>query len=381
MDKKEETTAVAATDTPVQGGDKPKRKRNRNKKEGGEPKEEATAPKTEAAPTSTKTPEGAADDAPKEKREPKQRRPKPEKDTPKKEQKEQNGSTPAYRVKGAAEETPAETEGAPEEKKQKRQRKPKPQKDEEGTADGQEEQKGSPTKYRVKGTADPAEEGEQKTTEGGEKKQKEKEEPPKNLIYLNPMEFKERKKFKSKWDEYRYGEWRKGSGKTYVTLETVIPAKPEKEMTAPDEAAFHKKQVDIGEKIKGINNKLDEMKVQFETILAEKHAHRKGGEGGEGTAVVATPDLKVKFARMKELKEQRKAIYNAQDSSIAGVNDLQKTKEQAIKKIDKVFNKAEMIPKAIKEQKKILETTSGGWKKEQEIIKRIKFLEESIPFI
>jgi hypothetical protein len=40
-----------------------------------------------------------------------------------------------------------------------------------------------------------------------------------------------------------------------------------------------------------------------------------------------------------------------------------------------------MIPKAIKEQKKILETTSGGWKKEQEIIKRIKFLEESIPFI
>jgi len=34
------------------------------------------------------------------------------------------------------------------------------------------------------------------------------------------MEFKETKKFKSKWEEYRQGDWRKGSGKTFVTLET-----------------------------------------------------------------------------------------------------------------------------------------------------------------
>jgi hypothetical protein len=42
------------------------------------------------------------------------------------------------------------------------------------------------------------------------------------------MEFVEKRKFKSKMEEYRHGDWRKGSGKTFVTLETVIPEKPEK---------------------------------------------------------------------------------------------------------------------------------------------------------
>lgn len=67
------------------------------------------------------------------------------------------------------------------------------------------------------------------------------------------MDFKEKKKFKSKWEEYSYGEWRRGSGKTWVTLETVIPTIPDNlNITAPDEAMFHKKQVEIEEKIKEI---------------------------------------------------------------------------------------------------------------------------------
>ena len=40
-----------------------------------------------------------------------------------------------------------------------------------------------------------------------------------------------------------------------------------------------------------------------------------------------------------------------------------------------------MIPKAIKECQKKLETESGGIKKEELLIKKIKFLKESIPFI
>ena len=68
-------------------------------------------------------------------------------------------------------------------------------------------------------------------------------------MYSNPLDFKEKKKYKSKWEEYRFGEWRKGSGKTYVTLETEIPELPQP-ILAPDEAQFHKKQVEIEEKIK-----------------------------------------------------------------------------------------------------------------------------------
>jgi len=66
------------------------------------------------------------------------------------------------------------------------------------------------------------------------------------------MDFKEKKTFTCKYLEYKYGDWRKGSGKTYVTLETVIPEIPENPIIAPDEATFHKKQVEIDEKIKDL---------------------------------------------------------------------------------------------------------------------------------
>jgi hypothetical protein len=60
------------------------------------------------------------------------------------------------------------------------------------------------------------------------------------------MDFKETKKFESKWEEYRYGDWRKdGVSKTYVTLETIIPPLPEKPLNPPDEEAFKKKQAEI----------------------------------------------------------------------------------------------------------------------------------------
>ena len=82
------------------------------------------------------------------------------------------------------------------------------------------------------------------------------------------MDFKEKKKFKSKWDEYRNGDWRKGSGKTFVTLETVIPEKPEKLLNPPEEKVFHSKQQEIEARIKEINAILDGKKTEFEEILS-----------------------------------------------------------------------------------------------------------------
>lgn len=86
------------------------------------------------------------------------------------------------------------------------------------------------------------------------------------------MEFKERRKFKSKWEEYHHGEWRKGSGKTFVTLETVIPPMPENLIKAPQEAEFQKKEVEIKDKISEINKALDTKKSEFEEILQQKNA-------------------------------------------------------------------------------------------------------------
>jgi len=89
------------------------------------------------------------------------------------------------------------------------------------------------------------------------------------------MDFKEKKKFKSKWEEYRFGEWRKGAGKTFVTLETEIPKLPEQDITAPDEAAFHKKQVEIDTQIKTIIKSLEDRKNTFKELIEQKQAERK----------------------------------------------------------------------------------------------------------
>jgi hypothetical protein len=95
-------------------------------------------------------------------------------------------------------------------------------------------------------------------------------------VYQNPFDFKEKKKFKSKWEEYRHGDWRKGTGRTFVTLETVIPEMPKQEITAPDEAAFHKKNVELENKIKDLYKNVDDLKDKFQDLVSQKSAQRKG---------------------------------------------------------------------------------------------------------
>ena len=86
------------------------------------------------------------------------------------------------------------------------------------------------------------------------------------MIYKNPLDFKEKKKFKSKYEEYHFGDWKKFS-KTYVTLETVIPSLPDKPIPEPAEADYRKKKQDIDDRIKEINGSINEKKNQFEEIL------------------------------------------------------------------------------------------------------------------
>lgn len=59
--------------------------------------------------------------------------------------------------------------------------------------------------------------------------------PEKSKVYVNPMEIKEKRKFKNKWEEFKYGEWRKPRPSVYVTLETKIPEMPEVILEKPDE--------------------------------------------------------------------------------------------------------------------------------------------------
>lgn len=122
------------------------------------------------------------------------------------------------------------------------------------------------------------------------------------MVYISPFDFKEKRKFSSKWEEYRYGDWRKGSGKTYVTLETEIPETPEKKIEAPDEAGFHKKIVEIENKIKDLYNERKDQSAKFSDFVEQKKATRTGGPA-------KTTDQKESINRLRELRSQKEAIY------------------------------------------------------------------------
>ena len=191
------------------------------------------------------------------------------------------------------------------------------------------------------------------------------------------MDFKETKKFKSKWEEYRLGDWRRGSGKTFVTLETVIPPMPEKLQSPPDEATFHKKLLEIEDKIKSIGQDLEDKKTEFDGKLQEKIQAQKAGDGGPSPS----KDINANFQRLAELKKQRKKIYDDQEAVTAGTAELTAKRDRLSKKIDKEAQREDQIPKAVKQTQKALETQTLDGKRERELLARIKFLKASAEFI
>lgn len=112
-------------------------------------------------------------------------------------------------------------------------------------------------RYRVKGEKPEKPEKNEKTAEKEEKPKKEK-----NLVYVNPMDFKEKRQFRNKAEEFFKGDWRKPQPSTYVTLETVIPSLP-KAIAQPDEATFLKRQVELDEKIQALKKGIEDKQSKF----------------------------------------------------------------------------------------------------------------------
>jgi hypothetical protein len=124
------------------------------------------------------------------------------------------------------------------------------------------------------------------------------------LVYISPFDIVETRKFENKWEEYRYGKWRKGSGKTFVTLETVIPEVPKNKIEAPDEAAFHKRQTEIQNKIKDMFKELGDQTEKFSTIVEQKRATNKG------QSALESGNIKTKLNRLSELNRMRQEILD-----------------------------------------------------------------------
>lgn len=154
-------------------------------------------------------------------------------------------------------------------------------------------------------------------------------------------------------------------------MDTVIPEAPQP-IPEPAEAEYRKKKQDIDDRIKEINDSINEKKNQFDEILEKKHQHRSGQNKteGEDDAPVKTMNLKEKFARMKELQAQKKKIYDEVDAINAPLGDLKKEQEALSKKIDPKVQSGTDIQRTLKALQKELETQSSDLKTENAIIKR-----------
>lgn len=347
--KKDQVNPENGTAKPAQ--DKPKRKRNNNKNADGEKEK----PQTAAAKYRVK---GDAPEAAKE-----------------------NGEASGNKI--SADEGAPRPETAKDGEKKKRQRNKKKDGDAKPKDNNAEETSKDAPKYRVKGAAgeengDDAENNEEKKGDNkNSKKEKDakKDKEEKNLVYQSPFDFKDKRQYKNKWEEYRFGQWRKEQRKTYVTLETVIPELPEKKIEAPDEAAFHKKQVEMDNKIKDLYKDVDELKGKFSGFLEQKQASNQGktpiANGGNGN----------KISRLKQLNTQKDKIHREANKYDDEKLDLTRKLENCRKKIEGKYNTSELVAKGIKDLKKQFESSSGTSREESNYLSKKKKLEESIKFI
>ena len=83
-----------------------------------------------------------------------------------------------------------------------------------------------------------------------------------------------------------------------MTLETEIPELPKNKIEAPDEAAFHKRQVEIDNKIKDLIKDMGDQKDKFTDFLDQKKANRQGQNGP-----AISKDQKQKRSRLGELNK------------------------------------------------------------------------------
>mmetsp|Transcript_25153 Transcript_25153/g.38965 ORF Transcript_25153/g.38965 Transcript_25153/m.38965 type:complete len:377 (-) Transcript_25153:1212-2342(-) len=254
-----------------------------------------------------------------------------------------------YRVKKAKDED-AKEEGKTEPKPEKKQRKRKPK--------GEKAEK-----------TEEAEEGETP----GEKKKEEKKEEPRNTVYKNPMDFVETKKFKDKYDEFRNGDWRKGSGKTFVTLETEIPPMPENILEKPNEEAFRKKLAEMSAKINDIHSGIEQKSAQFNDTLTKLKGE---GQTEEGEAV-PHENLSQKFKQAKEMRDKRNKQQDKVDAVQQQIQKLRNEMSFFNDNIDKFYNKPELVPKGLKQAEKDLYQNGD----ERAYQRRVKFLKDSVEYI
>ena len=160
-------------------------------------------------------------------------------------------------VEGEVKEGEEKKEGQPEKKKNNRKNKKNTEENGTGEHENKEEKKEEAPQLSKEERAKLAE---QKKKEEAKKKiekhQKYLDKLPKQYTPFRPM-----KTFNSKYQEFNFGEWKRRSQypQIHVTPETIVPDKPKKLLSEPDDVAYHMKIVEMDEEIELLNKEIKDI--------------------------------------------------------------------------------------------------------------------------
>lgn len=185
--------------------------------------------------------------------------------------------------------------------------------------------------------------------------------------------FKSSRTFRSRYQEYVVGEWRRQRNNLFVTMETIVPPVPKTLREEPDDSKYHLEVARMDAQIEELDGELQDLKAE----LHEKRTSLMDSQQGRAPIRESLRDL---FSELNHYSGEKKEKLAQIERINNEINDLQRavTKEQ--KNVHPVYNEEAKIAKGVKDLERRLQTQSHSRAEEERLIKEIEKVKESKPF-
>lgn len=147
---------------------------------------------------------------------------------------------------------------------------------------------------------------------------------------------------------------------------------PQKILEQPDQAAYHKGQVELDEKYDQFTSKIKELSDRFNEKLKSLREGVRGSESNE---------TKAAFEDLKEKSQKKRDIYDVVNAINKELETLETRKAKAEKRLHPVYNKLDTLTKGIKKLEHDLQVASLTANQEKAMLKEIQQIKDSKPFI
>jgi chromosome segregation ATPase len=171
-----------------------------------------------------------------------------------------------------------------------------------------------------------------------------------------------------------FGEWRKRGTipKVHVTKDTIVPEKPKRILTEPDDVAYHMKIAEIDEKVEALN-------VDIKDINATFTQERNDMIDGQQARNPIKKELSEQFAELKIFSDKKVAILAKIESIESQIKDLNKQRDKLRQQVHPIYNDAGSLAAGVKALERRLTTESLDRYTELKIVKEIEQVKKSQP--